>query len=146
MSCWALNMRRTFRLHCTNLRRTPPNMARCRIQTERSEFSGQLQANGKDNRLKFKWQERGGPHVVAPPRHGSGTSLAQGNIPKCAGTKRYSTNSANGCTRRSFQSPCREEAMVDSFVFQIHWPKVLMVIGLMASLMLVLLYGQRNRD
>jgi two-component sensor histidine kinase len=31
--------------------------------------------DGKDNRLKFKWKERGGPPVVAPTRRGFGTSL-----------------------------------------------------------------------
>ena len=29
----------------------------------------------KNNRLKFKWQERGGPPTVAPTRRGFGTSL-----------------------------------------------------------------------
>jgi two-component sensor histidine kinase len=31
--------------------------------------------NEKDNRLKFKWKERGGPPTVAPTRRGFGTSL-----------------------------------------------------------------------
>jgi len=31
--------------------------------------------DGKDNRLKFKWKETGGPPVVAPTSHGFGTSL-----------------------------------------------------------------------
>jgi two-component sensor histidine kinase len=31
--------------------------------------------HGKDNRLKFKWKETGGPPVVAPTGHGFGTSL-----------------------------------------------------------------------
>jgi two-component sensor histidine kinase len=31
--------------------------------------------DGKDNRLKFKWKETGGPPVVAPTGHGFGTSL-----------------------------------------------------------------------
>jgi PAS domain S-box-containing protein len=30
---------------------------------------------GRDNRLKFIWEERGGPRVVAPTRRGFGTSL-----------------------------------------------------------------------
>ena len=32
-------------------------------------------SNGKDNRLKFKWQESKGPIVVAPIRNGFGTTL-----------------------------------------------------------------------
>ena len=40
-----------------------------------------ITGNGKDNRLKFKWQERGGPHVVAPTRHGFGTSLLKATFP-----------------------------------------------------------------
>lgn len=32
-------------------------------------------SNGKDNRLKFKWQESEGPIVVAPIRNGFGTTL-----------------------------------------------------------------------
>jgi two-component sensor histidine kinase len=31
--------------------------------------------DGKDNKLKFKWKETGGPPVVAPTDHGFGTSL-----------------------------------------------------------------------
>ncbi len=39
------------------------------------EVSWALAGNGKGNRLKFKWQERGGPPVIAPTRYGFGTSL-----------------------------------------------------------------------
>ena len=37
--------------------------------------------SGKNTRLKFKWQEQGGPPVVAPTRRGFGTSLQRGRVP-----------------------------------------------------------------
>jgi hypothetical protein len=43
-----------------------------------------------------------------------------------------------------FQVPRR--AMVDSFVFQIDWTTVAMVVGLLLSLGAVLLYGGRGRE
>ena len=39
------------------------------------EVSWALVDSGKNTRLKFKWQEQGGPPVVAPTRRGFGTSL-----------------------------------------------------------------------
>jgi len=39
------------------------------------DISWGVTANGKGNVLKFQWQERGGPAVVRPERHGFGTSL-----------------------------------------------------------------------
>jgi PAS domain S-box-containing protein len=35
----------------------------------------------KNNKLQFKWQERGGPPVVAPTRHGFGTTLIKATFP-----------------------------------------------------------------
>jgi two-component sensor histidine kinase len=34
-----------------------------------------ITGDGTDDRLKFKWEENGGPHVVAPTRSGFGTTL-----------------------------------------------------------------------
>ena len=34
-----------------------------------------IAGDGKDKRLKLKWEETGGPPVVAPTRHGFGISL-----------------------------------------------------------------------
>jgi two-component sensor histidine kinase len=39
------------------------------------EFYWTLLPNGKDGVQAFRWQERGGPPVVAPTRKGFGTSL-----------------------------------------------------------------------
>ena len=44
MLSWVPKMRRTFRLHCTNSRPTPPNMVHYRMAAERSGFSGRLRA------------------------------------------------------------------------------------------------------
>jgi len=35
----------------------------------------------RQNKLKFKWQESGGPPVVVPTRHGFGTTLVKGTFP-----------------------------------------------------------------
>jgi PAS domain S-box-containing protein len=40
-----------------------------------------VMSENKNNRLKFKWQERGGPPVVVPARHGFGTALLKGTFP-----------------------------------------------------------------
>ena len=37
--------------------------------------------DGKNNKLKFKWKETGGPPVVAPSDHGFGTSLLRATFP-----------------------------------------------------------------
>jgi two-component sensor histidine kinase len=34
-----------------------------------------------NNKLGFKWQERGGPPVIVPTRHGFGTALLKGTFP-----------------------------------------------------------------
>jgi PAS domain S-box-containing protein len=36
---------------------------------------------GNNNKLKFKWQESGGPPVIVPTRHGFGTTLVKGTFP-----------------------------------------------------------------
>jgi two-component sensor histidine kinase len=36
---------------------------------------------GKNNRLKFKWKERGGPPLVVPTRYGFGTTLIKTTFP-----------------------------------------------------------------
>jgi two-component sensor histidine kinase len=36
----------------------------------------------KNNKLQFKWQERGGPPVVVPTRHGFGTTLVKATFPE----------------------------------------------------------------
>jgi PAS domain S-box-containing protein len=41
----------------------------------RVEIGWTIAGDGRDNRLKFVWKERGGPRVVAPTRRGFGTSL-----------------------------------------------------------------------
>jgi PAS domain S-box-containing protein len=41
----------------------------------RVEICWTIAGDGRDNRLKFVWKERGGPRVVAPTRRGFGTSL-----------------------------------------------------------------------
>jgi two-component sensor histidine kinase len=42
------------------------------------DISWRTVGDGNDNRLIFKWKETGGPPVVAPNRHGFGTSLLKG--------------------------------------------------------------------
>ena len=37
---------------------------------------------GKNNKLQLKWQERGGPPVVVPTRHGFGTMLLKATFPE----------------------------------------------------------------
>ena len=49
--------------------------------TEMVEVFWALVDSGKNTRLKFKWQEQGGPPVVAPTRRGFGTSLQRGRVP-----------------------------------------------------------------
>jgi PAS domain S-box-containing protein len=44
-------------------------------ETGRVEISWTIAGDGKDNVLKFKWKETGGPPAVPPTRHGFGTSL-----------------------------------------------------------------------
>jgi two-component sensor histidine kinase len=44
-------------------------------ESGRIEISWTIAGGGNENILKFKWKERGGPPVVAPARHGFGTSL-----------------------------------------------------------------------
>jgi len=39
-----------------------------------------MRQNG-NNKLGFKWQERGGPPVIVPTRHGFGTTLLKGTFP-----------------------------------------------------------------
>ena len=45
------------------------------------EICWTIARDGKDNRLKFKWKETGGPPVVAPSDHGFGTSLLRATFP-----------------------------------------------------------------
>jgi hypothetical protein len=44
-------------------------------ESGRVKIFGAIARDGKENRLKFKWKETGGPPVVAPTSHGFGTSL-----------------------------------------------------------------------
>jgi two-component sensor histidine kinase len=37
---------------------------------------------GENNKLQFKWQERGGQPVVVPTRHGFGTMLLKATFPE----------------------------------------------------------------
>ena len=48
------------------------------------EICWTIARDGKDNRLKFKWNETGGPPVVAPTDHGFGTSPLKANIHRCS--------------------------------------------------------------
>ena len=41
----------------------------------RVEICWMMATDGRDDRLKFVWEERGGPRAIAPTRHGFGTSL-----------------------------------------------------------------------
>jgi two-component sensor histidine kinase len=43
--------------------------------------SWMITRRSKNNELEFKWQERGGPRVVAPTRHGFGTTLLKATFP-----------------------------------------------------------------
>jgi two-component sensor histidine kinase len=40
-------------------------------------------SENKNNSLKFRWQESGGPPVIVPTRHGFGTTLVKATFP-CA--------------------------------------------------------------
>jgi two-component sensor histidine kinase len=40
-----------------------------------------IASQGNNNKLKFKWQESGGPLVVVPTRHGFGTTLIKATFP-----------------------------------------------------------------
>ena len=53
-------------------------MAHYRIGAEKLEF---IVREGEKNRLKLKWQERGGPQVVQPTRQGFGTALLKAVFP-----------------------------------------------------------------
>ena len=44
----------------------------------RAKVSWTITAEARNNRLNFKWQEKGGPPVAAPTRSGFGTSLLKG--------------------------------------------------------------------
>jgi len=44
-------------------------------ESGRVEICWTMAGDGRGNRLKFVWEERGGPRVVAPTRRGFGTSL-----------------------------------------------------------------------
>jgi PAS domain S-box-containing protein len=44
-------------------------------ESRRIEICWTITRDGRDNRLKFMWEEMGGPRVVAPTRRGFGTSL-----------------------------------------------------------------------
>lgn len=52
-----------------------------------SERNGKVEVNwtiareGEDSRLKLKWQERGGPQVAQPTRHGFGTTVLKAIFP-----------------------------------------------------------------
>jgi two-component sensor histidine kinase len=48
------------------------------------EISWTITSEDRKNRLKLKWQESGGPLVVAPTRHGFGTSLIKSIFPDVA--------------------------------------------------------------
>jgi two-component sensor histidine kinase len=45
------------------------------------EICWTIAGNGRDNRLRFIWEERGGPRVVAPTRRGFGTALLKATFP-----------------------------------------------------------------
>ncbi len=45
------------------------------------KISWTITSEDRNNRLKLKWQESGGPLVVAPTRHGFGTSLIKSMFP-----------------------------------------------------------------
>jgi two-component sensor histidine kinase len=38
-------------------------------------------SQNKNNSLKFRWQESGGPPVIVPTRHGFGTTLVKATFP-----------------------------------------------------------------
>jgi two-component sensor histidine kinase len=45
------------------------------------DVSWTIKRQSKNNKLRFKWQESGGPRVVVPTRHGFGTTLVKGAFP-----------------------------------------------------------------